>query len=69
VKVSRDLAMEIHRQSKGRMREIMNAIALVERVAKLNDLEEISLKHVQNQQLTLDWQTAKHRFSAVAGGN
>ncbi len=69
VRVARDLAAEIHRQSKGRMREIMNAIALVERVAKINGLEEISLKHVANQQLTLDWQTAKQRFAAIAGGN
>ncbi len=69
VKVAHDLASEIHRQSNGRMREIMNAIALVERVAKLNGLDEIALKDVANRQLTLDWQTAKQRYANVAGGN
>lgn len=69
VKVARDLAMEIHRQSKGRMREIMNAIALVERIAKLNGLDEIGVKDVANRQLTLDWQTAKQRFANAVGGN
>lgn len=66
VKVARDLAMEIHRQSKGRMREIMNAIALVEREARLNGLDEIALKHVANRQLTLDWQSGQR--SLVHGG-
>lgn len=61
VKVTNDLAAEIHRQSKGRMREIMNAIALIEREASLNGLAEISLKQIGNRQLTLDWQTTKGR--------
>lgn len=69
VKVANDLATEIHRQSKGRMREIMNAIALIEREASLNGLSEISLKQIGNRQLTLDWQTAKQRYANVVGGN
>ena len=69
VKVANDLAAEIHRQSKGRMREIMNAIALIEREASLNGLSEISLKQIGNRQLTLDWQTAKQRYGNVVGGN
>lgn len=67
VKVANDLAAEIHRQSKGRMREIMNAIALIEREASLNGLAEISLKQIGNRQLTLDWQTAKQRYANPAG--
>lgn len=69
VKVSEDLATEIHRQSKGRMREIMNAIAMIEREASLNGLKEINLKHLAGRQLTLDWQTAKTRYPSAAGGN
>lgn len=69
VKVANDLAAEIHRQSKGRMREIMNAIAMIEREANLNGLQEISLKNLAGRQLTLDWQTAKTRYAGVAGGN
>lgn len=67
VRVANDLAAEIHRQSKGRMREIMNAIALIEREASLNGLAEISLKQIGNRQLTLDWQTAKQRYANPAG--
>lgn len=61
VKVARDLALEIHRQSKGRMREIMNAIALIEREAALNGLQEISMKDIGKRELTLDWQTTRPR--------
>lgn len=67
VKVSSDLAAEIHRQSKGRMREIMNAIAMIEREASLNSLTEISLKNMAGRQLTLDWQTAKTRYAGAMG--
>ncbi len=63
VKVAQDLALEIHRQSKGRMREIMNAIALIEREANLNSLEEITLKDMAGRELTLDWQGARPRRS------
>lgn len=69
VKVANDLAAEIHRQSKGRMREVMNAIALIEREAKLNGLQEISLKQIGNRLLTLDWQTSKQRYAAPVGGH
>ena len=63
VKVAADLALEIHRQSKGRMREIMNAIALVEREASLNSLNEISLEQMGKRQLTLDWQATRPRLT------
>lgn len=65
VEVAADLAAEIHRQSKGRMREVMNAIALVEREARLNGLRRVALADMGNRPLTLDWQARRPR--AVSG--
>lgn len=61
VEVANDLALEIHRQSKGRMREVMNAIAMVEREGKRNGLKRIELKDMGNRPLTLDWQSTRPR--------
>lgn len=68
VKVAPDLAREIHRQSKGRMREIMNAIALVEREARRNGLETISMQEIGNRALTLDWQSTRPRIVRKEAG-
>ena len=61
VKIADDLAAEIHRQSKGRMREVMNAIALVERDALRAGAKSISLADMGNRPLTLDWQARRLR--------
>lgn len=66
VKVAEDLAAEIHRQSKGRIREVMNAIALCEREARRNGVEKIGLAQMGNRPLTLDWQARRPR--AVQSG-
>lgn len=61
VKVADDLVAEVQRQASGRMREVMNAIALIEREAKRNGLETVELKHMGNRPLTLDWQARRPR--------
>jgi hypothetical protein len=47
VKIADDLAAEIHRASGGRMREIMNALAVVERIGKRSG-KTVSLADVPN---------------------
>jgi DNA transposition AAA+ family ATPase len=56
VKVADDLVEEITRQAGGRLREVMNAIAEVERIAKANGAAGIDLRTVGRQRLVHDWQ-------------
>lgn len=68
VKIADDLVAEIHRQSTGRMREIMNAIATCESTAKRNGADHISLADMAGQTLTHDWQARKPRLVKAVGG-
>jgi DNA transposition AAA+ family ATPase len=65
VPVADDLVVEIHRQSGGRNREILNAIAIVERFGRGptgGDGERaICLADLEGQSLTHDWQARKPR--------
>lgn len=62
-----DLVLEIQKQTKGRMREIMGALAVCERVAKQRKVRSLSRKDMEGQELTYDWQARKHRqIKAVA---
>lgn len=68
VQIADDLSKEIHRQSAGRMREILNAIATVERAAKRNGETRIGLQDMIGQVMTHDWQARKPRAVKAAGG-
>lgn len=57
VAIAPDLVSEVHRLSGGRMREVLNIIAAVERVATLNGYERVGLEHVQGVPLSHDWRT------------
>lgn len=59
VTVNDDLVMEIHRQAAGRMREVMNAIALVEGMALRNQRASIGLADVAGKPLVHDWRGRK----------
>jgi DNA transposition AAA+ family ATPase len=61
VEILPELVAEIHRQSTGRMREIMNAIAICERTAKRNGITKIGLQEMAGQTLTHDWQARRPR--------
>ena len=61
VEILPELISEIHRQSAGRMREIMNAIAICERTAKRNGIAKIGLQEMAGQTLTHDWQARRPR--------
>lgn len=69
VTIATDLVAEIHRQSAGRVREIMNAIATIEQHAKRNSNPSASLKDMAGMVLTHDWQARRPRLvKAQQGG-
>lgn len=68
VEILPELVSEIHRQAGGRMREIMNAIAICERTAKRNGLPQIGLQEMAGQTLTHDWQARRPRVVRAVGG-
>lgn len=68
VEIAPDLVSEIYRQSAGRVREIINAIATVEQTAKRNGADKASLSDMAGQTLTHDWQARRPRVIRAAGG-
>jgi len=68
VSIAPDLVAEIHKQSGGRVREIMNAIATVEQTAKRNSNLEVCLQDMAGQVLTHDWQARRPRVVAATRG-
>lgn len=56
-----DLIQEIQIQTKGRMREVMNALAVCERLAKQSKAKTLSKADMEGQELTYDWQSRKPR--------
>ncbi|MDO8414168.1 MAG: ATP-binding protein [Gallionellaceae bacterium] len=61
VEIEPNLITEIYRQSAGRVREIMNAIATVEQTAARNGKKSVSLQDMAGQVLTHDWQARTPR--------
>jgi hypothetical protein len=55
VKIADDLVRVIHAQSGGRMRDVMNAIANVERIAKRHGLGEIAAKDIGDTRVVFEW--------------
>jgi len=68
VTIQPDLVEEIYRQSKGFMRQVMNAIAVCEQTAKLNGLQKISTVEMAGKVLTHDWQERRPRAVKAIGG-
>lgn len=68
VAIADDLCAEIHRQSAGRMRELLNAIATVERTALRNGQKQVALADMVGQVLTHDWQARRPRAVRLTGG-
>lgn len=62
VDIAPELVMEIHRQSGGRVREVLNAIATCERTAQRNGANKITLADMAGQALTHDWQARRPRI-------
>lgn len=66
VPIAPDLVAEIHRQTAGRMREVMNAIATVERVGRMNGLAQVDTAAVEGLALTHDWRARRPRVVGKA---
>ncbi|MDA8123493.1 MAG: ATP-binding protein [Deltaproteobacteria bacterium] len=66
IPVADDLVEEIHRQAGGRIREVMNAIAVVERQGKARTgsaaKQPITLSDMAGKSLTHDWQARRPRM-------
>lgn len=64
------LKAEVHHLSGGRMREVLNVVATIERLAKSNGLKEIDVADLHGVELSHDWQThtPKKVRTATAGG-
>ncbi|HWQ09140.1 MAG TPA: AAA family ATPase [Holophaga sp.] len=56
-----DLIQEIQVQTKGRMREVMNALAICERVGRQSKIKSLCKADLDGKELTYDWQTRKPR--------
>lgn len=61
------LVQEIYVQSNGRMREVLNAIATVERIAAVNGQKTMDIKAMAGLTLTHDWQARRPRKVAARG--
>jgi DNA transposition AAA+ family ATPase len=64
VEILPDLVQEIHRQSGGLMRHVVNAIALVEQDAKRNGKRKVGAADFAGKALVVDWQA--HRRAQAA---
>ena len=64
VEIAPELVRELHRQSDGKMRLVMNGIATIERVAKGNSLSRATADAFKGVELCIEWQARRPR----AGG-
>jgi len=62
------LKSEVHRLSGGRMRETLNIIAAIERVAKVNGLQAVDAPDLDGVALSFDWQSRTPKAVRKAGG-
>jgi len=65
VMLQEDLVKEIQTQTKGRMREIMNALAVCERLARQSKAKILTKSDMDGQELTYDWQARKPRITKL----
>lgn len=69
VEIAPDLVGETHRQAKGLMRGLVNAITTIEGHARRNRLARVQLSDMAGQELCHDWQSRRPQLvRAVAGG-
>lgn len=67
VAIDDDVVAEINKQANGRIREILNAIATVERIARRSGKDQISRSDLVGQQLTHDWLARRPRVVKTGG--
>lgn len=62
------LMTEVHRISGGRMREVLNVIAAVERIAGINGQDAMDVSDLDGAALSYDWQTRTTKSVRQAAG-
>ncbi|MFZ5427109.1 MAG: AAA family ATPase [Thermodesulfobacteriota bacterium] len=62
------LKAEVHRISGGRMREVLNLIASIERIAKINGNDSMDVQDLDGVDLAFDWQNRAPKRVRMAGG-
>lgn len=60
-----ELIADIQKQTKGRMREVMNALAVCERVSRQRKVKTLDRRDLEGQELTYDWQARRPRQMKV----
>ncbi|KAF0235319.1 MAG: bacteriophage DNA transposition B [Desulfovibrionaceae bacterium] len=68
VGMSDALKGEVHRITGGRMREVLNVIAAIERMARLNGSDKVDVADLEGVDLSFDWQRRAPKRVCVAGG-
>jgi len=68
VEMSPELMAEIHRLSRGCMREVLNMVPVVERVAKTNRLACVGVDDLAGIPLSHDWQNRTPVTVKQSGG-
>ena len=68
IEIDRTLVEEIHRQSGGRMRHVINAIAAVERDARRNGKKKVGAADFAGKALVHDWATHRSRGNGTRVG-
>jgi len=66
VEIAHDLVEEIRKQSGGRMRHVVNAIALIERAAKRSGKKKVAAADFEGKALVQDWQIRRQRSARAA---
>ncbi len=61
VDITADLVRELHRQSQGKMRLVMNGIASIERLAKANSITKATAEAFKGVELCIEWQARRPR--------
>lgn len=61
------LTAEVHRLSGGRMREVLNILAAIERIAAVNQLATVDVADLDGAALSYDWQARAPRMVRSSG--
>lgn len=65
VAIDADLARELHRQSGGKMRLVVNGITTIERLARANSLDHATAAAFGNTELCIEWHARKPRMAGA----
>lgn len=61
IEMTQALKLEVHRLSSGRMREVLNIIANIERIAETNGLKQVDMGQLEGTVLSYNWETCTPR--------